>query len=162
MVPLGIPASTGRNQLANAFRNFRNRIECACVHVACLGADQNGRTDFRQSASKFPQPHPALLIHGNPDYAVSSETQHLEPRNIDTCDSSLVTTVTGGAPIRPCLSTSQSSCANNAWRAAARPVKLAMVQPVVNPTLDPRGRPKMSTSYRAAMSSTAAAAGDVA
>ena len=39
-------------------------------------------------------------------------------------------------------------------------MKLAIVAPVVNPTLDPAGSPKTSTSHAAATSSATAAAGD--
>ena len=51
-----------------------------------------------------------------------------------------VTTVTGGAPCRPCRSTSQPARARTPWRAAASAVKLAIVAPVTNPTLVPAGK----------------------
>ncbi len=44
--------------------------------------------------------------------------------------SSPATTVTAGAPCRPSASTSQPARSSTAWRAAARPGKLAMVAPV--------------------------------
>jgi hypothetical protein len=74
--------------------------------------------------------------------------------------SSLVTTAIGGAPMRPSSSTFQPAFSSTAWRAAASAVKLAIVAPVANPTLEPAGSPKMSISQLAAISSTTAAAGD--
>ena len=77
-----------------------------------------------------------------------------------TCVPAWVTTVTGGAPCRPCRSTSQPARASTPWRAAARAVKLAIVAPVTNPTLVPAGRPSSSTSQLPATSSATAAAGE--
>ncbi|HEX7149266.1 MAG TPA: aminotransferase class V-fold PLP-dependent enzyme, partial [Actinomycetota bacterium] len=52
-----------------------------------------------------------------------------------TWRSAPTTTSTGGAPRRPSLSTSQPAAASTWWRAAARPVKLAICPPVTNPVL---------------------------
>ena len=76
-----------------------------------------------------------------------------------TCRSAPTTTSTGGAPRRPSLSTSQPAAASTWWRAAARPVKLAICPPVTNPVLTVGGSPSRSVSQPAATSSTVAAAG---
>ena len=59
-----------------------------------------------------------------------------------TWRSAPTTTSTGGAPSRPSLSTSQPAAASTWWRAAARPVKLAICPPVTNPVLTRRRQPE--------------------
>ncbi len=81
--------------------------------------------------------------------------------NIVTWDSSETTTGRSGAPNRPCRSTSQPCAASSAWRPAARPVKVAIVAPVVYPTLTPAGSPNRSAIQAPATSSTTAAAGPI-
>ena len=80
---------------------------------------------------------------------------------IVTCDSSLTTTGTSGAPNRPWRSTSHPDRASSAWRPAAIPVNDAMVAPVVNPTLTLAGSPNSSASQAPATSSATAAAGPI-
>ena len=76
------------------------------------------------------------------------------------CDPPCVMTVTGGAPWRPCRSTSQPVLARTPCRAAASAVKLAIVAPVTKPTLVPAGSPSRSISQAPATSSATAAAGE--
>ena len=76
-----------------------------------------------------------------------------------TWRSAPTTTSTGGAPIRPSRSTSQPAAASTWWRAAARPVKVAIWPPVTKPVLTVDGSPSRSVSQPAATSSTVAAAG---
>jgi hypothetical protein len=59
----------------------------------------------------------------------------------------------------PAVPTSQPTFSRVSWRAVARHVKCAIWQPVVTPTDVPAGRPRSSTSQRAATSSIAEVAG---
>jgi len=74
--------------------------------------------------------------------------------------SSPTTTVSAGAPKSPSASTSQPCRASSACRAAARPVKFAIVAPVTNPASVPGGRPSSSRSQRVVTSSSRAAIGE--
>src|SRR6266550_470374 len=67
-----------------------------------------------------------------------------------TWTSSPTTTLIGGAPNRPCVSTFQPRRASRAWRAAARPEKLAWVAQVTNPTPHAGGSPSTASSQLAA------------
>ena len=75
------------------------------------------------------------------------------------CASSLTTSVTGGAPIRPSASTFQPTSARTRCRAAASAVKFATVAPVTKPAPLPAGSPSRSTSHSMATCSIVAAAG---
>ncbi len=73
--------------------------------------------------------------------------------------SSPTTTVTGGAPISPCASTSQPARASTAWRAAASAHKLATVAPVTNAPAHSGGSCNTSSSQRNATCSNTAVPG---
>jgi len=77
-----------------------------------------------------------------------------------TCTSSPTTTVMGGAPNNPLVSTFQPRRASRACRAAASPEKFACVAQVTNPTPAAGGSPSTSMSQRIATSSRRAAMGD--
>ena len=68
----------------------------------------------------------------------------------------------GGAPVKPCSSTSQSTRASTACRAAASALKLAIVAPVTKAPALPAGKRRTSSNQSSAISSSAAATGDAA
>ncbi len=70
-------------------------------------------------------------------------------------------TAMGGAPNNPWTSMSQPARSSTVFLALERAVKFAIWQPVTKPTDEPAGSPSSSTIHRAAMTSTAAAAGEV-
>ena len=100
-----------------------------------------------------------LVVDGQLDDAGGPEPEVAQARSTAAWRSPPTTTVTGGAPNRPSTSTSQPACSSTWWRAAMRPVTLAICAPVTKAPDPFTGSPRSSRNHPRTTSSMTATAG---
>ena len=142
-------------------RNDRGEVvEGAGVDLPRLqDGDGPGLRPSRACPAKPRPDHAALASVGMRITRSWPRPRNCSAENTVVWASSPISTVIGGAPNRPCASTSQPAWRSTSPRAAARQTKLATVAPVTKPTELSRGRSRRSSSQPPATVSTAAAAG---
>jgi hypothetical protein len=72
------PATT----LVHDTGDLKQGIECACVHIACLGADDGRCAKAGKRAAQLIRSHPPLLVRLDLNHSIAPQTQQLQrPKN---------------------------------------------------------------------------------
>ena len=135
-------------QFADQRHDLLQGIECAAVHVAELDRHDHRPLDGAERAAEGVEPHPSLLVRGDAKTRLLPETH--QPEGLRHARVDFLAGDDGHG---------RRSLEAVGLHVPARSmqVMLAVVAPVVNPTLVSGARPSNSTSQAPAITSTAAA-----